>query len=200
MIDIAKPAHKIPRLLSRAQIEQLLSAIKPEERLALRDRAIMELFYACGLRVSELCGLKLLDIDRTLGVVRCIGKGRRERIVPIGAPALDAIEKYIRNLRTKLDPSEKSSNLFLAHRGKPIDRINAWRMIKKYALRAQMNPGKISPHTLRHSFASHLLEGGADLRVVQELLGHVSVVTTQIYTHVNQRKLKSLHKRFHPRG
>ncbi|MFA5864174.1 MAG: site-specific tyrosine recombinase XerD [Phycisphaerae bacterium] len=199
MIDTPKPGHKLPKVLARTQIEAILQAIPTDDKLALRDCAILEMFYACGLRVSELCDLRLSDLDFTLGIVKCIGKGRRERIVPIGRPAIEAVEKYIKHLRGQLGAHARSSGLFLTHRGGPLDRINTWRMIKKYALRAQLNPGKVSPHTFRHSFASHLLEGGADLRVVQELLGHANVATTQIYTHIDQRRLKSIHRRFHPR-
>jgi integrase/recombinase XerD len=200
LIETPKPGHKLPKVLARSQIEALFKAIPGEDKLFLRDYAILELFYACGLRVSELCDLKPSDIDRQVGVVRCIGKGRRERIVPIGGPAREAIDRYTQRLRAELDPAGKSEQLFLTHRGRPLDRVNTWRMIKRYALAAGLNPGKVSPHTLRHSFASHLLEGGADLRVVQELLGHANVVTTQIYTHIDQKRLKNIHKRFHPRA
>jgi integrase/recombinase XerD len=200
LIDSPKPGHKLPKVLARTQIELLLRAIPSDDRLALRDYAILELFYACGLRVSELCDLKPSSIDPQVGVVRCIGKGRRERIVPIGKPALDAVDHYVKRTRGDLDPAGQSETLFLTLHGKPLDRVNTWRMIKKYALAAGLNPGKVSPHTLRHSFASHLLEGGADLRVVQELLGHANVATTQIYTHIDRKRLKNIHHRFHPRG
>ncbi len=200
LIDTPKPGHKLPKVLARTQIESLLRAIPPDNRLSLRDYAILELFYACGLRVSELCDLKPSNIDRQVGVVRCIGKGRRERIVPIGGPALAAIDNYVKRTRGELNPAGQAEHLFLTLHGRPLDRVNTWRMIKKYALAAGLNPGKVSPHTLRHSFASHLLEGGADLRVVQELLGHANVVTTQIYTHIDQKRLKNIHKRFHPRS
>ncbi len=200
LIETPKPGHKLPKVLARSQIESLLRAICPDEKLFLRDYAILELFYACGLRVSELCDLKPSDIDHQVGVVRCIGKGRRERIVPIGGPAREAINRYVRGLRGELDPGGQVETLFLTLRGRPLDRVNTWRMIKKYALAAGLSPGKVSPHTLRHSFASHLLEGGADLRVVQELLGHADVATTQIYTHIDQKRLKNIHKRFHPRA
>ncbi len=200
LIDAPKPGQKLPKVLARTQVGSLFQAIDPNNRLALRDRAILELFYACGLRVSELCDLTLSSIDRQVGVVRCIGKGRKERIVPIGGPALKAVDDYVRHLRDQLDLSGQAGRLFLTVGGQPMDRVNTWRMIKKYALAAGLNPGKVSPHTLRHSFASHLLEGGADLRVVQELLGHANVATTQIYTHIDQRRLKNIHRRFHPRA
>lgn len=202
LIDAPKPAHKLPKVLARTQIQQLLNVVPVEEKLALRDRAMLEMFYACGLRVSELCDLTLQDISQVVsaGVLRCIGKGRRERIVPVGGPAIEAVQKYLRELRPELSRDPKCNRLFLTRRGEPMDRVNTWRMIKRYATLAGLNPGKVSPHTLRHSFASHLLEGGADLRVVQELLGHVDVSTTQIYTHVDRRRLKSIHRRFHPRA
>jgi integrase/recombinase XerD len=200
LIDTPKPGQKLPKVLARSQIQALLSVIPDTDKLALRDRAILELFYACGLRVSELCELRPADLDLQVGVLRCVGKGRKERIVPVGGPALAAVEAYLRGLRPGLEPNGRSDRLFLTARGGPLDRINTWRMIKKHALAAGLNPGKISPHTLRHSFASHLLEGGADLRVVQELLGHANVVTTQIYTHVDHRRLKNIHRRFHPRA
>lgn len=202
LIDAPKPAHKLPRVLARTQISQLLEVTPAEERLVVRDRAMLEMFYACGLRVSELCDLTLQDIAQMVssGVLRCIGKGRKERVVPVGEPAIEAVQKYLRELRPTLTSDPKCNRLFLTRHGQPMDRVNAWRMIKRYATLAGLNPGKVSPHTLRHSFASHLLEGGADLRVVQELLGHADVSTTQIYTHVDQRRLKKIHKRFHPRA
>lgn len=199
LVDTPKPAHRIPKVLARTQIDLLLKTPGPDQRLALRDRAILELFYACGLRVSELCDLKYGDIEPNVGVIRCIGKGRKERVVPIGGPALAAIDDYRKRLRPELDHGQQVLNLFLTARGRPMDRVNTWRMIKKYALQCGLNPGKISPHTLRHSFASHLLEGGADLRVVQELLGHANVATTQIYTHIDRKRLKKIHRAFHPR-
>jgi len=205
LMDSPKPAHKLPKGLSRIQIESMFNAVEADDgskyKLTLRDRAILELFYACGLRVSELSDLKLADVGNIVsaGFLRCIGKGRRERIIPVGRPALAAIQDYVEQLRPELDRGNRCTNLLLTLRGQPLDRTNNRRVIKRYALQAGLKPGKISPHTLRHSFASHLLEGGADLRVVQELLGHADVSTTQIYTHIDQRRLKSLHRRFHPR-
>ncbi len=199
IIDSPKPGLKLPKVLSRTQIESLLNVINPDDPLALRDRAILELFYATGLRVSELCNLELSDIDLNVSVLKCMGKGRKERIVPLNKMAVKAIELYIRNLRPLLDEHHKQTKLFLSRRGKPLDRHNTWRMIKKYAGLAGLNIGKVSPHTLRHSFASHLLEAGADLRIVQELLGHAKVDTTQIYTHIDKRRLKQIHSKFHPR-
>jgi integrase/recombinase XerD len=200
ILDAPKPGKKLPKVLARTQIDQMLTSIDPTYELAMRDKAILELFYACGLRVSELCDLHLKSLDPNVGVLRCIGKGRKERIVPVHAPALSAVADYLNFNRPKLDPERKCDRLFVSIRGNPLDRINTWRMIKRYATLAGLNPGKVSPHTLRHSFASHLLEGGADLRVVQELLGHSNVITTQIYTHIDRKRLKTIHRRFHPRA
>jgi integrase/recombinase XerD len=201
LMDTPKPAYKLPKVLSRVQIDTLLKVVPPNDELVLRDRAILEMFYACGLRVSELCGLTLSDVEmiRSAGVLRCIGKGRKERVIPVGKPAMEAVRKYLTILRPILVGDKKTLNLFVSRRGEPLDRENVWRMVKKYAVLAGFSPSKVSPHTLRHSFASHLLEGGADLRVLQELLGHSNVVTTQIYTHIDQRRLKGIHRKFHPR-
>jgi len=199
IIDSPKPGLKLPKVLSRTQVDALLNVIEEGNPLALRDRAILELFYATGLRVSELCELRLSDIDLTIPVLRCMGKGKKERIVPLNKMAVNSLDTYIRHLRPALDKHKDQDRLFLSRRGKPLDRHNTWRMIKRYAILAGLSPGKVSPHTLRHSFASHLLEAGADLRIVQELLGHAKVVTTQIYTHIDKRRLKTLHKKFHPR-
>ena len=198
LLDTPKSVHRLPRVLSRQQVDLLLNSVDSTSPLALRDRTILELFYACGLRASELCGLKLGDVDPALGVLRCFGKGRRERIVPVGQPAIAALRIYLRDLRPRLVKDVKISRLFLTVRGQGMDRITVWRTVKRAAGRAGLGE-RVSPHTLRHSFASHLLEGGADLRIVQELLGHVDVATTQIYTHVDRRRLKSIHQRFHPR-
>ncbi len=202
LMDSPKPAYKLPKVLSRVQIDTMLNAVPAKDELVLRDRAILEMFYACGLRVSELCGLTLSDVEMmtSAGVLRCIGKGRKERVIPVGKPAVEAVRKYLTILRPALVGDRKTLQLFVSRRGGPLDRENVWRMVKKYAILAGFNPGKVSPHTLRHSFASHLLEGGADLRVVQELLGHADVVTTQIYTHVDQRRLKGIHRKYHPRA
>jgi len=199
LLDGPKPFYRLPRALSRKQVDCLLDAVDSRRATYLRDRAIVELFYACGLRASELCGLKLSDVDLDLGVLRCMGKGRRERIVPIGRPGREAVRRYIRDLRPRLVRDGQVNDLFLTIRGRPIDRTAAWRVIKRCAAVGGL-PEQVSPHTLRHSFASHLLEGGADLRIVQELLGHADVTTTQIYTHIDRRRLKSIHKKFHPRS
>lgn len=195
---------KLPDVLGRAQMLGLINAVDPAHRLALRDRAILELFYACGLRASELAELNLSDLHLDLGVIRVLGKGRKERIIPIGGPAQAALDSYIKDLRPQLlqTTSKKkrpatSSRVFVSRSGGPITRIVLWQLVRKFAKRAGVRA--IHPHTLRHTFATHLLSGGADLRVVQELLGHADVGTTQIYTHVDADRLKSVHRKHHPR-
>lgn len=197
LIEAPKKWQYLPTVLNRRNVETLLSMPDAEDPLALRDRAILELFYATGLRVSELVGLRMEDVHLDVGYLRCFGKGSKERIVPIGSYAGQALDEYIRTLRPQL--VDRSSNrLFVSRTGKPMDRTNCWRLVVKYARRMGVH-GKLSPHTLRHSFATHLLAGGADLRVVQEMLGHSDIATTQIYTHVDSSRLKAIHQRFHPR-
>jgi len=166
---------------------------KPE----IRDRAILELFYGTGLRVSELAQMKLQDVNLESKFIRCVGKGNKERILPIGKQAVTALNDYLS--RSRITEKVSSGILFLSNRGLPIKRETLWHIVKKYAKRAGITK-KVSPHTLRHSFATHLLEGGADLRVVQELLGHSDISTTQIYTHVSRDRLRKVHTQFHPRG
>ncbi len=202
-----RPHHwkKLPDVLGRDQITALLKAVDPEHRLALRDKAILELFYACGLRASELADMTLTDLHMDLGIIRVIGKGRKERIIPIGGPAMDAIQEYMAKLRptllatkTKSTRAKQTNRVFLSRSGGPITRIVLWQLVLKMSKRAGLR--KIHPHTLRHTFATHLLSGGADLRVVQELLGHADVGTTQIYTHVDADRLKQVHRKHHPRA
>jgi integrase/recombinase XerD len=199
---------KLPDVLTRDQVSALIAAAgnadeESANRLALRDIAIIELFYACGLRASELADMTLDDLHFDLGVVRIIGKGRKERIVPVGTPAIAATEKYIHNLRPLLlavkttRAKAKINRLFLTRSGGPMTRVVLWQLVQKLSAKAGLRA--IHPHTLRHSFATHLLSGGADLRIVQELLGHSNVATTQIYTHVDADRLKSVHKKHHPR-
>lgn len=188
----------LPRTLHRRQVEALLAAPEPDDAYYLRDRAILELLYASGLRASELVSLGVDAINGRVGYLRCIGKGRRERIVPVGRTAIEAVEEYVQGLRPGLDRSGRATSLFLSRTGQRLDRETCWRIVKKYAARAEL-ADRTSPHTLRHCFATHLLEGGSDLRLVQEMLGHVSVVTTQIYTHVDRARLKGIHQRYHPR-
>ncbi len=191
--------RKLPDVMNRAQIDALLKAVDPHHPLALRDQAIIELFYACGLRASELAGLTELNVHAQLGVIRVIGKGSRERIIPVGKPARAAMEKYMSELRPRLLAVSNSRvpNVFVSRSGQPIDRIVLWQRLDRICRAAGLR--HVHPHKLRHTFATHLLSGGADLRVVQELLGHADVGTTQIYTHVDADRLKSVHHQFHPR-
>jgi integrase/recombinase XerD len=197
-IERPKPERSLPKILGRAQVDALIAAPDPKSPLFTRDVAILELLYASGLRATELCELKTRDANLQVGVVRVLGKGHKERIVPVGRAAAEAIQRYLTDLRPKLD-RHRSERLFLSRSGKPMERIGLWMLVEKYARKSGILKA-VSPHTLRHCFASHLLGGGADLRVVQELLGHSDIQTTQIYTHVDQSRLKSLHKKFHPRA
>jgi integrase/recombinase XerD len=197
-LERPKPEQSLPKVLSRAMVTQLISAPDPESSLFWRDVAILELLYASGLRASELCDLKLRDVNLQVNCVRVIGKGNKERIVPLGKAAHDAITNYLVVCRASLErvPSDRA---FLSRTGKPLERVALWMLVEKYGRKSGLLK-RVSPHTLRHCFATHLISGGADLRVVQELLGHSDIATTQIYTHVDQDRLKSVHKKFHPRG
>ena len=168
------------------------------DRLPRRDRAVLEFLYATGARASETADLTLDSVNPEGGYVHCIGKGRKERIVPIGRRALEALDVYLAEERPRLD-RRGDPHLFLTHSGRRLGRETIWRLVKKYARRAGVSR-RVSPHTLRHSFATHLLEGGADLRAVQEMLGHVDIATTQVYTHVDPSRLKAIHKKYHPRA
>ena len=198
-LERPKPEQSLPKILSRAQVMQLIGAPNPKSMLFARDVAILELLYASGLRASELCDLKTRDVNLQVGCVRVLGKGMKERIVPLGRAAAEAVHRYIGECRTKLDKTGTSELLFLSRTGKPLERIGLWMIVEKYG-RSSGLLKEVSPHTLRHCFASHLLGGGADLRIVQELLGHSDIATTQIYTHVDQDRLRAIHKKFHPRG
>lgn len=198
-LETPKKWHRLPKTLHQKQVQALMSAPQPGEPYFSRDRAILELLYATGMRVSELAGLRLSDMNLDVGYLRCRGKGGKERIVPIGSHAISAVRQYVRGLRsTLLGSAGHFDEVFISRTGRPMDRTNIWRLVRRYACAAGI-PGQVGPHTLRHCFASHLLEGGADLRIVQELLGHASVATTQIYTHVDGTRLKSLHEKCHPR-
>jgi len=189
----------LPEVLNRVAVDRLLAAPDPaHDRLPLRDRAVLEFLYATGARASEAADLTLDSVNREGGYVHCVGKGRKERIVPIGRRALTALDAYLETERPRLDRLG-NPQLFLTHSGRRLGRETIWRLVKKYARRAGVSP-RVSPHTLRHSFATHLLEGGADLRAVQEMLGHVDISTTQVYTHVDQSRLKAIHRKFHPRA
>jgi len=189
----------LPEVLDRRAVDRLLAAPCAEhDRWPLRDKAILEMLYATGARASEVSDLTVRSVNREVGYVHCIGKGRKERIVPVGRRALEALEAYLAEERPHLDRLA-GEHLFLTHTGRRMGRETLWRLVKKYVVRAGVSR-RVSPHTLRHSFATHLLEGGADLRAVQEMLGHVDIGTTQIYTHVDQNRLKAIHKKYHPRA
>jgi integrase/recombinase XerD len=197
-LERPKPERSLPNVLSRAQVAILMDVPITPGRLRLRDAAIVELLYASGLRASELCDLCVRDVNLSVRCVRVMGKGGKERIVPLGKTAAAAIESYLSECRPMLLKTH-SERMFLSRTGKPIERVALWMMVEKRARRAGLLR-HISPHTLRHCFASHLLGGGADLRIVQELLGHSDISTTQIYTHVDSARLLSVHKKYHPRA
>ncbi len=199
LIDTPKIDKKIPNFLTFPEVNKLLKVANLKRTQGIRDRAILELMYACGLRVSELTTIKFMDLNLDVGFVKCKGKGAKERIVPLGKVAEKFLVKYIEQARAKLLASKECTYLFLAQGGRSLSRQSVWKMIKKTVKKAGIKKD-VSPHTLRHSFATHLLEGGADLRSVQAMLGHSSISTTQIYTHVNQTRLKKIHKKFHPRA
>jgi integrase/recombinase XerD len=180
-------------------VSLLLAAPTLDEPLAFRDRALLELAYGAGLRVSEWISLGVRDVLMEEGLVRVFGKGSKERLVPIGRSAIGAVAVYLRELRPRLEQGEGKGVLLLNARGAPLTRMGAWKILRKYVDACGIKK-RVSPHTLRHSFATHLLEGGADLRAVQEMLGHADISTTQIYTHVDREYLRSVHKQYHPRA
>jgi integrase/recombinase XerD len=198
-LDPPKRPQRFPKSLSEADVEALLAAPSPDSALGLRDRAMLEVLYASGLRVSELVTMKVYQANLNSGVVRIMGKGSKERLVPLGEEAIEWVRRYLRQSRPDLLRRKSSDALFLTARGAAMTRQAFWHNIKRLGLRAI--PGKsISPHVLRHAFATHLINHGADLRVVQMLLGHADISTTQIYTHVARERLKALHAKHHPRG
>ena len=198
-IESPKRWRTLPAVLTLAEIDKLLAAPNTDEPLAIRDRALLEFAYATGVRVSELVALKLQDIMFEDGVARVFGKGAKERLVPVGRRALGAVALYAREIRPTLDRGKTLGFLFLNARGTPLSRVGAWGVIKATARRAGLTK-RVTPHTLRHTFATHLLEGGADLRAVQEMLGHADLSTTQLYTHVDRNYLRTVHKSYHPRA
>lgn len=198
LIDSPKLERRLPGVLSAAEVEKLLSSPSGDRPASVRDRAMLELLYATGLRVSELVGLRMRNINLEAGFVRTMGKGSKERVIPIGQKAVEAVRVYLERGRSAFVKRGTGSELFLNCRGKSISRQGFWKIIKGHALRAGITKN-LSPHSIRHSFASHLLEGGADLRFVQFMLGHADIATTQIYTHVTHSRLKEVHKKFHPR-
>ncbi len=193
-------AERFPKTLTEAQVDRLLATPDVDTPLGLRDRAMLELLYACGLRVSELTGLRTFEVSLAEGVLRVMGKGSKERLVPLGEDAAEWIGRYLREARPVLLAGRSADALFVTRRAAPMTRQMFWRHIKHYGLQAGIEPTRLSPHTVRHVFATHLLNHGADLRVVQLLLGHADISTTQIYTHVARERLKALHARHHPRG
>ena len=201
LVDTPKLWKRIPDTLAVVEVEAMINAARGNTWQAVRDKAILELFYASGMRVSELADLKRESINLDIGYVRCIGKGRKERIIPVGKRAQEAVRRYCGISRKRLTQGNEtpSSPLFLSRLGKKISRQGLWKIIKYYARKAKIKK-EIWPHSLRHSFATHLLERGADLRSVQEMLGHADISTTQIYTHVDKERLRAIHRQFHPRG
>ena len=198
LIESPKKWHTIPRTLHYPQIEALLHAPDPADEFHLRDRALLELLYATGMRASEVADLTLGQLNLEVGYLRCVGKGNKERIIPVGRGAGQALERYLRVLRPALARQRSGGFVFLSRTGRRLDRTSIWRLVRKHAQNSGV-ADNLSPHGLRHSFATHLLAGGADLRIVQELLGHADVATTQVYLHVDNRHLKEVHQRCHPR-
>ena len=198
VIETPKLWKTLPDVLDEKEVEAILESPNTRLKQGLRDKAALELMYATGMRVSELVNLKLTDLHMDMGFVRCLGKGQKERIIPVGSKAKEAIQKYLEKARPKFLKKGESGALFLTRLGKQMSRQTFWMVIKRYVKDARIKK-RVTPHTLRHSFATHLLQNGADLRIVQELLGHVNISTTQIYTHINKERLKQIHQKFHPR-
>jgi integrase/recombinase XerD len=198
-IETPRLDKKLPEVLDLSEVEKLLAQPDPASLLGQRDKAMLELLYACGLRVTELLTLKTSDLFFDQDFIRCFGKGSKERIVPVGRSARNWTDKYRQGSRPALLKKFSTEVLFLNNRGRPMSRMGFWKLLKAYAQKAGIKK-RVHPHILRHSFATHLLEGGADLRSVQEMLGHADISTTQIYTHVDREYLKEVHRQFHPRG
>ncbi|MGP7816145.1 site-specific tyrosine recombinase XerD [Niallia sp. 01092] len=199
-IETPQAERTLPKVLSMQDVEKLLDSPQITDHYGKRDKAMLELLYATGIRVSELISLNEEDIHLTMGFVRCIGKGNKERIIPIGGAATSALQLYLEEGRSLfINKKEKDNALFLNHHGKRLTRQGFWKILKRLGKEAEINK-EITPHTLRHSFATHLLENGADLRAVQEMLGHADISTTQIYTHVTKTRLKDVYTKFHPRA
>ena len=198
-VEMPKTWRKLPNVLSRDDVEKILEAPNIADPLYWRDKALLEFAYASGVRVSELSGLKVRDVDLEEGVATVFGKGAKERMVPIGRSAQRALDIYIRETRPTLARKEGQGTVFLNAQGRPLTRMGIWKILRKHVKRSGVKK-RVTPHTLRHCFATHLLEGGADLAAVQEMLGHADISTTQIYTHVDREYLRDVHKRYHPRG
>jgi integrase/recombinase XerD len=200
LVESPNIGRPLPKSLSESQVEALLEAPDLEQPLGLRDRAMLEVLYACGLRVSELVSLTLSRLDLRLGLVKVVGKGSKERLVPLGEVAVEWLDRYLESARSEILAGAQSNDLFPTRRGSGMTRQMFWQLIKRYATVAGIDLDHLSPHTLRHAFATHLINHGADLRTVQLLLGHSVLSTTQIYTHVASERLKMLHRQHHPRG
>ena len=198
-LDAPRVERKLPEFLTRDETERLLEAPDQSHAMYWRDRAILEFLYATGVRVSELVDLRISALDLEDGFATVFGKGSKERLVPVGTPAVRALERYLRDVRPELDRGQGAGRVFLNARGRPIRRESIWAVVKTSARRAGITR-TVSPHTLRHTFATHLVEGGADLAAVQELLGHADISTTQIYTHLDRTYLRDMHRKYHPRG
>jgi len=199
LLESPRALPALPRLLSKKEVECLLQAPTGDTPIAVRDRAMLEVLYATGMRVSELVGLRLGDLKLDIGCLNAFGKGSKQRLIPLGEVAIEILQEYLQNGRHKLLKNLTSEEVFLNVRGKKLSRQGFWKSLRNYALKAEIKQ-KVYPHMLRHSFATHLLENGADLRSVQTMLGHVDISTTQIYTHVIQERLQKLHQQYHPRG
>jgi len=198
-LESPKIRDRLPEILTKEETQRLLDAPNPQKSLYWRDRSILELLYASGVRVSELVGLLISGLDLDDSFITVFGKGGKERIVPVGVPALLTLKRYLSELRPKLDQAEGRGHVYLNARGRPLTRESVWKLVRDSGRRADINKN-VSPHTLRHTFATHLLEGGADLAAVQELLGHVDISSTQIYTHVDREYLRQIHGKYHPRA
>jgi integrase/recombinase XerD len=199
-VSSSKRSRKLPTVLSIAEVEKILAAPDTKSILGLRDKALLELFYSSGLRVSEIITIKISDLFFSEEIIRVFGKGSKQRIVPVGGSAIKWCNEYLKGSRPFLEKRAKSANyLFLNKRGTKLSRMGIWKLVNRYAIEADIKK-EIHPHTFRHSFATHLLQGGADLRAVQEMLGHVDISTTQIYTHIDRDYIKQMHRDFHPRG
>ena len=198
-VELPRTWRRLPDALNRTDIERLLDAPDPGSPHYWRDRALLEFAYASGVRVSELTALRLRDLDLREGLAIVVGKGAKERIVPVGRVAIRALDVYLREIRPRMASGSTEGAVFVNARGRPLSRMGVWKILRKHVERAGIER-RVTPHTLRHSFATHLLEGGADLAAVQEMLGHADIATTQIYTHVEREYLREVHRRYHPRA
>jgi integrase/recombinase XerD len=198
-LTLPRISRSLPETLNEIQVEQLLESVDASAPLGLRNRAIVELLYASGLRISELAGAKLENLDLASGVIRVTGKGNKTRLVPVGRKACTALERYLEQERPDLVRPKSGSEIFLSVRGRRLTTVRIWQIVKAIAKRSKLE-ANVYPHLLRHSFATHLLSNGADLRIIQEMLGHADISTTQVYTHVDQQRLKAVHHKFHPRA